>query len=130
MLSFGKKKRDSLDIEQHELLENAQRRIKQKKRLFSHFVIFLIGSVFLILINKILKYGEQYDWFVWGILFWSFLFLIHAFNVFVTHKFMGQEWERKQRELLVEKQKERIGEIQKEIETEFPLSSVNKKKDL
>ncbi|MEM6894554.1 MAG: 2TM domain-containing protein [Bacteroidota bacterium] len=129
MLGFGKKKRDSLDLEQHELLENAQRRIKQKKRLFSHFVIFLIGSVFLILINKILKYGEEYDWFAWGILFWSFLFLIHAFNVFVTHKFMGQEWERKQRELLVEKQKKRIGEIQKEIETEFPLSSVNKKKD-
>ncbi|MEL6975935.1 MAG: 2TM domain-containing protein [Bacteroidota bacterium] len=129
MLGFGKKKRDSLDIEQHELLENAQRRVKQKKRLFSHFVIFLIGSVFLILINKILKYGVEYNWFVWGILFWSFLFLIHAFNVFVTHKFMGQEWERKQRELLVEKQKKRIGEIQKEIETEFPLSSINKKKD-
>lgn len=129
MLGFGKKKRDSLDLEQHELLENAQRRIKQKKRLFSHFVIFLIGSVFFILINKILKYGEEYDWFAWGILFWSFLFLIHAFNVFVTHKFMGQEWERKQRELLVEKQKKRIGEIQKEIETEFPLSSINKKKD-
>ncbi len=129
MLGFGKKKRDNLDIEQHELLENAQRRIKQKKRLFSHFVIFLIGSVFLILVNKILKYGEQYDWFVWGILLWSFLFLIHAFNVFVTHKFMGQEWERKQRELLVEKQKQRISEIQKEIESEFPLSSINKKKD-
>ena len=129
MLGFGKKKRDSLDIEQHELLENAQRRIKQKKRLFSHFVIFLIGSVFLILVNKILKYGEEYDWFIWGILLWSFLFLIHAFNVFVTHKFMGQEWERKQRELLVEKQKKRISEIQKEIETEFPLSSINKKKD-
>ena len=129
MLGFAKKKRDSLDIEQHELLENAQRRIKQKKRLFSHFVIFLIGSVFLILVNKILKYGEEYDWFIWGILLWSFLFLIHAFNVFVTHKFMGQEWERKQRELLVEKQKKRISEIQKEIETEFPLSSINKKKD-
>jgi len=129
MLGFGKKKRDNLDIEQHELLENAQRRIKQKKRLFSHFVIFLIGSVFLILVNKILKYGEQYDWFVWGILLWSFLFLVNAFNVFVTHKFMGQEWERKQRELLVEKQKQRISEIQKEIETEFPLSSINKKKD-
>ncbi|MEX0360850.1 2TM domain-containing protein [Flagellimonas sp.] len=127
---FSKKKQEkSVDIEQHELLEHAQKRIKQKKRLFSHFVIFLIGSIFLVLINKILKYGEAYDWFVWGILIWAFLFIFHAFNVFVTHKFMGQDWERKQREKLVNQQKQRISEIQKEIETEFPLSSINKKKD-
>jgi len=129
MLSFGKKNRPEIDLEQHELLENAQKRIKQKKRLFSHFVIFLIGSIFLVLINKVFKYGESYDWFVWGILIWAFLFALHVFNVFVTHKFMGQDWERKQRERLVELQKKRISEIQKEIETDFPLSKINKKKD-
>ncbi len=127
---FSKKKADSqIDLEQHELLENAQRRIKQKKRVFSHFVVFLIGGVFLILINKILKYGEQYDWFVWAILVWAFLFVIHAFNVFVTQRFMGMDWERKQRERLVTIQKQRIAELQKEIETEFPLSQINKKKE-
>ncbi|UJH68284.1 2TM domain-containing protein [Allomuricauda sp. SCSIO 65647] len=127
---FSKKKSDpEIGLEQHELLENAQKRIKQKKRLFSHFVIFLIGSVFLVLINKILKYGESYDWFIWAILAWAFLFLIHAFNVFVTHKFMGQEWERLQREKLVAKQKQRISELQKEIETDFPMSGINKKKE-
>ncbi|MEO9513426.1 MAG: 2TM domain-containing protein [Flavobacteriaceae bacterium] len=124
-----KKEKKSVDTEQHELLEHAQKRIKQKKRLFSHFVIFLIGSVFLILINKILKYGDSYDWFIWGITFWAFLFVVHAFNVFVTHKFMGQNWERKQREKLVANQKKRISEIQKEIETDFPLSKINKKKE-
>ncbi|MEM6866665.1 MAG: 2TM domain-containing protein [Bacteroidota bacterium] len=129
MLSFRKKKPAAVDQEQHELLENAQKRIKQKKRLFSHLVIFLIGSVFLVLINKILKYGASYDWFVWGITIWAFLFVLHAFNVFVTQKFMGQDWERKQREILVAKQKKRIAEIQKEIETDFPMSSINKKKE-
>ncbi len=129
MLSFGKKKKPAIDLEQHEMLEYAQKRIKQKKRLFSHLVVFLIGSVFLVLINKIFKYGEAYDWFVWAILLWGFLFVVHAFNVFVTQKFMGQEWERKQREQLVAKQKKRIAEIQKEIETDFPLSKVNKKKE-
>ena len=130
MLSFGKKKKSPIDVEQHELLEYAQKRIKQKKRLFSHFVIFLIGCVFLILNNKILKYGEAYDWFVWAILFWAFLLVLHTFNVFVTHRFMGQDRERRQRERLVELQKKRISEIQKEIETDFPLSNINKKKDL
>ena len=116
-----------IDLEQHELLETAQKRIIQKKRLFTHFVIFLIGSVFLILINKILKYGDTYDWFIWAITIWAFLFAIHAFNVFVTQKFMGKDWERAQREKLVAKQRATIAELQKEIETDFPLSQINKK---
>lgn len=124
---FKSKIKSEVDLEQHILLENAQHRINQKKRLYAHFVIFLIGSVFLVLINKIFKYGETYDWFVWAITFWAFLFVIHAFNVFVTQKFMGKDWERSQREKLVAKQKQRIQEIQKEIETEFPLSQINKK---
>ncbi|WP_350285033.1 2TM domain-containing protein [uncultured Croceitalea sp.] len=126
---FKNKAKTEVDQEQHELLENAQQRIKQKKRLFSHFVIFLIGSIFLVLINKILKYQEQYDWFIWAITVWAFLFVVHAFNVFVTYRFMGKDWERSQREKLVAKQKQRISEIQKEIETDFPLSKVNKKKE-
>lgn len=125
---FSKNKKKSLiELEQHELLEHAQTRIKQKKRLYNHFVVFLIGSVFIIIINKILKYGVEYNWFVWAITLWAFLFAIHVFKVYVTSKFMGLDWERKQREKLVLKQKQRIAELQKEIETEFPLSNINKK---
>lgn len=128
MFSKNKKKTE-LDLEQHDLLETAQNRIIQKKRLYLHFVIFLIGSVFLTLINKILKYGENYDWFIWAITLWAFLFVVHVFNVFITHRFLGKNWERGQREKLVSMQKKRIAEIQKEIETDFPLSHINKKKD-
>jgi len=127
---FSKEKSKSeVNTEQHELLEYAQKRVLQKKRLFTHFVLFLIGSVFLILINKILKYGEEYNWFLWAITFWAFLFVFHLFNVFVTHQFMGKTWERDQREKLVQKQKKRIAELQKDIETEFPASQINKKKE-
>ena len=127
---FSRNKTTSkIDTDQHELLEHAQERIKVKKRLYNHFIIFLVGSVFLVLINKILKYGEAYDWFIWAITLWAFLFVIHAVNVFFSRKFMGLEWERKQREKLVEKQKRRIAEIQKEIETDFPISNINQKKD-
>lgn len=119
---FSKNKNTSkLDIEQHELLENAQKRVRQKKRLYTHFVIFLVGSVFLVLINKILNYGQEYNWFVWAITFWGFLFVLHVFNVFITNKFMDQDWERSQREKLVEKQKQRISKLQKEVEEELPL---------
>lgn len=117
-----------MEVEQHELFEHAQKRIRQKRHLYTHFVVFLIGSCFLLFINKVLKFGENHNWAVWVTLFWAFLLAFHFFNVFVTHKFMGKQWERKQREKLIEKQKQRIHALQKEIETEFPVSSINKKK--
>ena len=126
---FSKNKNTSkLDLEQHELLENAQKRISQKKHLYTHFVVFLIGSIFLILINKILKYGQEYNWFIWAITFWAFLFALHIFNVFITNKFMGKDWERSQREKLVQKQKQRIIEMEKEIETSKMIETDTKKK--
>lgn len=104
--------------EQFELYENAKRRIKQKKRLYFHFILFLVGSVFLIVVNKILKVGESYDWFVWAIIGWSFFFLLHFINVFITHKFMGKEWVEKQTEKLVLKQEGKIEKLRIEIEKE------------
>ncbi|WP_317046143.1 hypothetical protein [Aureicoccus marinus] len=43
---------------------------------------------------------------------------------------MGKDWERRQREILVAKQKEKIAELQKEIQTDFPLNKVNKKESI
>ncbi|MCW5516127.1 2TM domain-containing protein [Muriicola sp. Z0-33] len=122
------KKATKIATEQHELLEHAHRRIVQKKRLFFHLIVYLVGSLFLFVINKFLKYGEEYDWFIWAITLWTFLFVLHAINVLITKKFLGKDWERRQREKLVQLQKDRIAEIQKEIETDFPLSNINKKK--
>lgn len=127
---FSKNKKDTkIDLEQHELLENAQARIAQKKALYRHFAIFLIGSVFLFLINKILKYGEAYDWFIWAITLWAFLFVVHAINVLVLKRFMDKNWERQQREKLLARQKARIAAIQKEIETAHPLPPNPKNED-
>ncbi|WP_417442887.1 2TM domain-containing protein [Joostella sp.] len=116
----NKKPQHEIELDQHELIENAQARIKQKKRLYYHFVIFLIGSVFMIVANKFLKYGEDYNWFIWGISFWSFLLLLHFINVYFVDPFLGKEWERKQREKLVAIQKKRINKIQLEVEKEYP----------
>lgn len=114
---FGKKKTiPQIDKDQLELIENAQKRIKQKKRLYIHFVIFLIGAIFLILANTVLGIGKEFtilgkEWFLYAILLWLFFFLYHLFNVFVTHKFMGKAWEKQQLDKLISKQQERIGEL-------------------
>lgn len=129
---FSKKKNDTkLDADQRELYDNARRRMLQKKRLFHHFVIFLIGAVFLIVLNVVIGYQEEfkilgYDWFVAAILIWAFLFLIHFFNVFVISSLMGKEWEANQMERLVAKQKERIAELQEKVEKDYPARKPEK----
>ncbi|UPS90203.1 dihydrofolate reductase [Bizionia sp. M204] len=125
---FGKKKDTTTEIdkEQLELLKTAQNRIKQKKRLYAHFVIFLIGSVFLILANTALGIGEgvklfNIDWFVYAIGIWLFLFIYHIVNVFITSKLLSKKWEEKQLNLLINKQKQRIAELKTQVENDLPL---------
>ncbi|VAV84459.1 Dihydrofolate reductase [hydrothermal vent metagenome] len=124
---FGKKKNISqIDTEQLELIQNAQRRIKQKKRLYTHFVIFLIGALFFILANIILGIGKDFkifeiDWFVFAILAWLFILLYHVFNVFITHKFLGKDWEKNQLDKLVAQQQQRIGKLKEKFVKEETL---------
>jgi len=111
--------------EQHELYENARKRMQQKKRLYTHFVLFLVGSVFLIALNKVLKVGESFieNWFVWAITLWLFVLILHFINVFFTNRFMGKEWERKQTEKLITKQELKIAKLEKEIALEAKLKT-------
>ncbi|MBL4745353.1 MAG: 2TM domain-containing protein [Flavobacteriaceae bacterium] len=109
--------------EQHERYENARKRVKQKKRLYYHFVLFLVGSVFLIVINKVLNFGESFlkDWFVWAIFAGAFFWVLHFINVFVTNRFMGKDWERTQTEKLILKQEVKIAQLEKKVAKEHPL---------
>jgi len=125
---FSKKKNSSeVDHEQRELYENARKRAKQKKRLFQHFVVFLIGAVFIIILNVVIGYQENfkplgYNWFVWVVLLWTLLFLVHLFNVFLVNSFMGKEWENKQIDKLVKKQKEKIAQLKTKVEKDYPAT--------
>ncbi len=123
MFGLKKKEKPQIDKEQLELIKNAQRRIKQKKRLYAHFVIFLIGAVFLIVANTVLGIGKDtkffgINWFVFAIMAWLFFFLYHLFSVFVTSKFMGKDWEEQQLAKLVNKQKVRIEKLKLQVEKE------------
>ena len=130
---FGKKKTvPQIDQEQLALIKYAEKRIKQKKRVYVHFVVFLIGAVILILANTVLGIGKDFtiaglDWFVIAIILWLALFIYHFVSVFITHSFMGKEWEDQQREALVAKQQERIDKLKQKLlkeETEIAKSQV------
>lgn len=123
---FSKKTPPVIDPEQRVLIENAQARIRQKKKLYRHFVFFLAGAVLMIIINPVLGIGKDitlfgYDWFLWAILLWTFFFLAHFINVFVMNRFMGKAWEEEQINALVKKQQDRIAELEEKVAEEHPL---------
>jgi len=100
----------------HEYYEKARKRTKQKKRLYFHFVFFLVGSVFFIILNKVLHFHQELDWSIWVIFAWLFLLVIHFINVFVMKRFFGKEWERIETEKLIEKHKTKVDQLEKKLE--------------
>ncbi|PKV49565.1 dihydrofolate reductase [Aquimarina sp. MAR_2010_214] len=129
-----KKETIQIDPQQRELYEHARKRVIQKKRLFQHFIIFLVGSVFFAILNLALGYGKEVvlfgiDWYIVSILCWAFLLVIHFCNVWLFSTFMGQEWADRQMERLIAKQKEEIVLLQKDIDLMYPKEELVKKKE-
>ena len=121
------KNNSDIDQEQIELLEYAQSRIKQKKNLYYHFVLFLFISIISLTLNHIFSISNNfsflsYSWSFWLIFSWFFLFLFHVFNVYVTNRFMSKSWVRKQKSNLIKLQKLTAFGIS-EIESEISKSS-------
>lgn len=123
-------KKPQIDPDQKAQFEYAAKRIRQKKRLFAHFVVFLIGSLLFVILNKVLGFGEDFisDWFVWAILLWLCLLLYHTFNVFITNKFMGGDWESNQLDRLKAKLEAKSAELEATIE-KVPPSPVKTARD-
>lgn len=101
---------------QHEKYEYARRRIKQKKRLYFHFVLFLIGSLFLFIAEKVSQFEPFKNWYIWAITLWFFFFILHFIKVYITDRFMNKKWEREQIEILIAKQEKKIEQLQAKIE--------------
>ncbi len=115
--------------DQHQIYEAARKRTKQRKNLYFHFVLFLVGSVFFIFLNKFLHIYEQYDWFLWAIMLWFFFLVIHFFNFFVFNRFFDKEWERIQTEKLIEKHNSKVEKLEKSLEKKHFFSKINSEND-
>ncbi len=118
--------------EQHEVYEKARKRTLQRKRLYWHFVLFLVGSVFLIVLNGVLKVGEEQlgDWFVWAILIWLFFWVLHFANVFIFKRFFDKDWERNETEKLVDKHNKKVEKLEKKLINDGVISPNPEKKSL
>lgn len=119
-----------MEPEQHEKYEYARKRIKQKKRLYFHFILFLTGSLFLFLIDKIYDVKPFEDWYLWGVTIWFFLFILHFIKVYITDRFMNKNWERNQIDRLIALQEKRIGQLKSKLEKENPLFKETQEEEL
>lgn len=125
MFFKSKKTEENIDLRQKELFEHAQERIKEKKSLYTHFLFYLVGCVFFIILNVLLEFGSEIkpfglDWFVYAVLGWSFFMMLHACRVLLFSKFMGKAWKAKQMAYLVEKQQIKINEMEQKLNLEIP----------
>jgi hypothetical protein len=117
--------------EQHEIYEKARKRIRQKRHLYWHFVVFLVGSVFLIILNVFLNVGEDYgNWFVWAILLWLFLWILHFGNVYIFDRYFDKDWERTETEKLVNKHNKKVEKLEKKLIDEGVISPEIEPKNL
>lgn len=105
-----------MDKEQLEIYEYARRRLRQKKRLYFHFVLFFVGSIFLFIINKWIGVNKEVNWYIWLVTIWFFLFVLHFIKVFITDSFMNKKWETEQINRLVTMQEKKIEQLKNEIE--------------
>jgi dihydrofolate reductase len=125
---FKSKSNPNIDEEQIKLVEDAQKRVKQRKRLFYHFSVMLFGIATLLIINILFKIKgdiKPYDipWSYWVSIFWILILLAHAYNVYITNRFMGKDWEKEQIKKLVLKQELKISKIKNELEKEARIKA-------
>ena len=110
-----------MEKEQQEMYEYARKRIKQKKNLYYHFVLFLIGSLFMFVANILLNYGQPTIWYIWVCTSWFFIFILHFVKVYITDRFMNKLWEREQIDRLIKKQQTRLQQFQNKIDKDSNL---------
>ncbi len=82
----------------------ARKRVRQKRKFYTHFMSWLVMSVFFILLNL---FTADFFWAIFPILGWGVAIAFHAIKVFsFTY---GDDWEQREIEKEITKIKSREG---------------------
>lgn len=90
----------------------------------------VLGCIFFAVANKVLGYGVDYNWYIWASLIWLFFWLWHAMNVFIFNRFLGKDWQEKQREQLIAAQQKKLIRMEAAVEKEFAAQKEQAQREL
>ena len=87
--------------------QEALKRVKKIKGFYTHLIVYIVINIFIIIVNiQDLKVGESYfrkenffTAFLWGI-----GLLIHALSTFLPTWFLGNNWEEKKIQEIMDKE--------------------------
>jgi len=76
-----------------EAYKKAQQRVESLKGFYTHFGIYIIVNIFLVVLNLISSPNDL--WFIWVLLGWGIGVAAHALSVFGMGGLFGSAWEEK-----------------------------------
>ncbi len=88
------------EVSEKELYEKARKRVEEKKGFYTHFAIYILVNILLVIIWAF-PAGGGHPWFLWPLGGWGIGILFDFLRVFVFSR--QTEWDRRQIEKEVEK---------------------------
>lgn len=99
---------ENLNTIEQQKLERAKKRVKAIAGFYKHLMVYILVNLFLITLKYInLDKGEVFFEFSTfsTAFFWGIGLVFHAFGVFGTNVFLGQDWEERKINEIMEKEK-------------------------
>jgi hypothetical protein len=87
---------------EEEIYEEAKKRVKAKKDLYSHIAVYVLVNTFLIIIWAVTSGG--FPWFVFPLGGWGIGLAFHILDVFV--------WQRRSDKVAIEKEADKLRKMQ------------------
>jgi len=81
--------------------QNALRRVRRVKGFYAHLVSYILVNLLLFLIN--IMTSPDVLWFYWPLFGWGIGIVMHGLFVFGFGLWLGQEWEEKKIEEIMDK---------------------------
>jgi len=77
--------------------QKARDRVQEGKGFYAHAVMFLVANVALAVLNlATFKKSDGIIWFIWPLIGWGVVLVVHAISVFGIGRFLGRGWEQRQ----------------------------------
>lgn len=91
---------------QDEKLQRIRERVRKIRNFYQNLITFFLVNVLLLVVN--LLTNPRQLWFYWVTAIWGIVLLFQGFDTFtIKNRLMGDDWEKKKIQELLEKEKDK-----------------------